>query len=101
MNNSGTILEAYDFYPFGLVMPGRELSGTTKEKFTGQKRDTETNLDYFGARYYMAALQAETSPLPLGLAKFNIWQVQLFLETVPFLCILFIAQKYIRRQKDD
>jgi len=38
-------------------MPGRDYqSGSeTKEKFTGKERDSETGLDYFGARYYWAA----------------------------------------------
>ncbi len=44
-------------YPFGLLMPGRiyQSSSETKEKFTGKERDSETGLDYFGARYYWAA----------------------------------------------
>jgi len=55
---SGTVQEARDYYPFGLEMPGRTtLTGTgAREGFTGKERDAETDLDYFGARYYMAAL---------------------------------------------
>jgi len=51
------VVEAHDYYPFGLLMPGRDYqSGSeTKEKFTGKERDSETDLDYFGARYYWAA----------------------------------------------
>ena len=47
-----------DYYPFGAQMPGRSYtSGTpTKEKFTGKERDTETGLDYFGARYYDSSI---------------------------------------------
>ena len=37
-------------------MPGRTLAGPTKEGFTSKERDAESGLDYFGARYYMAAL---------------------------------------------
>ena len=39
-------------------MPGRSFTSgtTTKEKFTGKERDTETGLDYFGARYYDPAI---------------------------------------------
>ena len=56
VNASGTVVEAHDYYPFGLLMPGRDSqSGSeTKEKFTGKERDTETGLAYFGARYYWA-----------------------------------------------
>src|SRR5437867_2793981 len=30
------------------------MSSPTAQKFTGKERDTESNLDYFGARYYSA-----------------------------------------------
>jgi len=55
---SGTVKEARDYYPFGLAMPGRTtLTGTgAREGYTSKERDAETGLDYFGARYYMAAL---------------------------------------------
>ena len=54
---NGTVKEALDYYPFGLLMPGRayQLGSDTKEKFTGKERDSETGLDYFGTRYYWAA----------------------------------------------
>lgn len=53
---AGTVLQATDYYPFGLIMDGRSyLSGSSaKEKFTGQERDDETGFDYFGARFYRA-----------------------------------------------
>ncbi len=52
-----TMKEAVDYYPFGLLMPGRiyQSGSETREKFTGKERDSETGLDYFGARYYWAA----------------------------------------------
>ena len=58
VDDSSTVKEAPDYYPFGLELPGRTyLSGTgAKEGFTSKERDAETGLDYFGARYYMAAL---------------------------------------------
>ena len=39
---------SYDFMPFG-----EEASGNTSttHKFTGKERDSESSLDYFGARY--------------------------------------------------
>jgi RHS repeat-associated protein len=51
-----TVVESYDFEPWGLLMPGRTLGSGTKEGFTSKERDAETGLDYFGARYYMPAL---------------------------------------------
>ncbi|MCB0303402.1 MAG: DNRLRE domain-containing protein [Calditrichaeota bacterium] len=59
LDESGTVTESYDYYPFGLEMPGRVyVQGTadTRNKFTGKERDGETNWDYFGARYYDSAM---------------------------------------------
>src|SRR5690554_6906214 len=58
VNASGTVLQATDYYPFGLIMDGRSyLSGSrTKEGFTGKERDDETGFDYFGARTYSSEL---------------------------------------------
>lgn len=57
IDNSGTVVEAHDYYPFGLRIPARSYTTgeETKEKFTGKERDSETGLDYFGARYYWPA----------------------------------------------
>ena len=52
-DKSGAVLDDNDFYPWGGVVPG--IGGTTSNnniKFTGQYRDAESQLDYFGARYY-------------------------------------------------
>jgi len=48
---AGTVEEESDYYPFGteVVVTG---TGTSELKFTGKRRDTESQLDYFGARYY-------------------------------------------------
>ena len=59
IDSSGAVKESYDYYPFGLEMPGRIfVQGTadTRNKFTGKERDEETNWDYFGARYYDPAI---------------------------------------------
>jgi RHS repeat-associated protein len=61
-----TIVESYDFEPWGLLMPGRTLGSGTKEGFTDKERDLETGLDYFGARYYMPALARWGSVDPLA-----------------------------------
>ena len=52
---SGNIKSESDFYPWG-----GELQFVNNDsnhyKFTGKERDTETQLDYFGARYYSNGL---------------------------------------------
>jgi hypothetical protein len=45
-----TVVESYDYDPWGVLMPGRTKGSGTKEGFTGKERDTESGLDYFGAR---------------------------------------------------
>ena len=50
---SAAILDDNDFYPWGGVVPGvGKTTSTNTVKFTGKYRDNETQLDYFGARYY-------------------------------------------------
>ena len=50
-DSAGNIKAESDYYPWG-----GELQITTNDsnhyKFTGKERDSETGLDYFGARYY-------------------------------------------------
>jgi RHS repeat-associated protein len=48
---AGALEEESDYYPFGteVVVAG---PGANELKFTGKRRDTESQLDYFGARYY-------------------------------------------------
>ena len=50
-SSAGTITEDEDYYPWG-----GEIwfvnSDSNHYKFTGKERDSETGLDYFGARYY-------------------------------------------------
>ncbi len=53
----GTHLASYDYYPFGLEMPGRVSTSSTQidpYKYTGHERDEESgiNLDYMLARGY-------------------------------------------------
>ncbi len=65
-NATGTIVEESDYYPFGgeLVITNTDPN---QYKFTGKERDTESGLDYFGARYYGSSLGRFTSPDPVGL----------------------------------
>ena len=68
---TGTILNCYDFLPFGQEL----LAGTDARsscfgaspdnfnmKFTGKERDSESGLDFFGARYFSGAQGRFTSP---------------------------------------
>lgn len=68
LDESGTVVETRDHYPFGMEMPGRSyVSGTkAKENFTGHELDDETGLIYAGARYYMPAVGRWTSVDPLA-----------------------------------
>jgi len=59
-----TVVESYDYDPWGLLLAGRTLGGGTKEGFTSKERDAESGLDYFGARYYMPALGRWTTVDP-------------------------------------
>src|SRR5579859_3436821 len=57
---SGAVIDRHDFLPFGDEILSAQAARTTawdtsdalNQKFTGKIRDTDTNLDYFGARYY-------------------------------------------------
>ena len=67
-NAIGAVVECYDYLPFGRLLTsgtnGRSAAGCypageypdsrADEKFTGKKRDNETGLDFFEARYMSA-----------------------------------------------
>jgi RHS repeat-associated protein len=65
---TGTIKAESDYYPWGGELQFVN-NDTNDYKFTGKKRDTETGLDYFGARYYSNGLgrwvSADWSPTPI------------------------------------
>ena len=61
-NQAGQVVERHDYLPFGEECTTGPCSsnpgvgaGQTR-KFTGKERDSETGLDYFGARYYQGIL---------------------------------------------
>jgi RHS repeat-associated protein len=60
-DSAGAIKSESDYYPFG-----GELSFLSNDsnhyKHTGKERDNETNLDYFGARYYSNGLGRFVTP---------------------------------------
>jgi RHS repeat-associated protein len=83
-DGSGNVTECYDYLPFGRILsasdngrsviknasgqnchpatPDTWITSSVDEKFTGQKRDPETGLDYFGARYMSAPQGRFMSP---------------------------------------
>ena len=72
----GTLRVRYDYLPFGEELPstagprssfvGYGAGDATRQKFTQKERDSESGLDYFGARYFSSAQGRFTSPDPLG-----------------------------------
>jgi RHS repeat-associated protein len=65
-DSAGVIKSESDYYPWGGELQFVN-NDTNDYKFTGKKRDTETGLDYFGARYYSSAfsrfLSVDAGPL--------------------------------------
>jgi RHS repeat-associated protein len=65
-NSDGVVIGRHDYLPFGEEIPasfggragvtGYAATDTVKQKFTQKERDTETGLDYFGARYFASNL---------------------------------------------
>ncbi len=71
MDQSGNVVSRHDFLPFGEEIAANTAgrgsqwgsgNDSITQKFTGEERDIETGLDYFGARYYGSALGRFTSP---------------------------------------
>jgi RHS repeat-associated protein len=60
---TGTVQDDSDFYPFGAEITAW-TDGET-HKFTGKERDTESGLDFFGARHFSSAAGRFMSPDPL------------------------------------
>jgi RHS repeat-associated protein len=57
----GNIKNESDFYPWGGELPF-VANDSNHYKFTGKERDAETQLDYFGARYYSNGLGRFITP---------------------------------------
>lgn len=49
-NQAGSVVARHDYAPFGEELPAP--TGDDTLRFAGKERDTETGLNYFGARYY-------------------------------------------------
>jgi len=70
------VIERHDYMPFGEEIingyAGRGTlwgmaSGVVNQKFTSKERDSESQLDYFGARYYGSSTGRWASPDPSNL----------------------------------
>ncbi|HXC43078.1 MAG TPA: RHS repeat-associated core domain-containing protein [Candidatus Dormibacteraeota bacterium] len=58
---TGTIQEQYYYYPYGGLVASIG-SDPNHYKFTGKERDSESNLDNFGARYYTSSIGRFMTP---------------------------------------
>lgn len=58
LDENSDIISAQDYYPYGEILRSYTLGSGANNKyyFTEKERDTETNYDYFGARYYDSEL---------------------------------------------
>jgi RHS repeat-associated protein len=77
---NGAVAARYDYHPYGEAIYsfggrdnvvengihtyGSDANSLARQKFTQKERDTETGLDYFGARYYSSAAGRFTSVDP-------------------------------------
>ena len=61
-DSSGAIKSESDFYPWGGELQIINNDPGNHYKFTGKERDSESQLDYFGARYYGNALGRFVTP---------------------------------------
>jgi RHS repeat-associated protein len=75
-DSAGVIKAESDYYPWGGELKFVD-NDANDYKFTGKKRDLETGLDYFGARYYSNGLGRWVSadwsatPIPVPYADFG------------------------------
>lgn len=61
----GQVISRRDFPPYGEEIARANYGcDSVRKKFTGKERDSETTLDYFGARYYSAQIARWTTPDP-------------------------------------
>ena len=64
-DDSGTVVERTEFYPFGRSRLEQRNDFESAYKFTGKERDKESGFDYFGARYYLPVVGSFISVDPL------------------------------------
>jgi RHS repeat-associated protein len=107
--SDGSLKKCYDYLPFGeelqqgmggrgscypanVTNPYPGAPDAESMKFTGQERDAETGLDYFGARYMSSAQGRFTSPDPSGLlsakpADPQSWNLYAYVRNNPLVLI--------------
>jgi RHS repeat-associated protein len=76
---SGGVISRHDYLPFGEAISagiggrtggiGYEDPDGINQKFTGKERDSESGLDYFGARYCSSNMGRFTSPDPISVSR--------------------------------
>lgn len=84
LNSSGGVDSYNDYYPFGMQMPGRNLSCSSdgRYKFSSKQLDGETSLYYFGASYYDAWSRQWCGVNPLA-NKYPRWSPYNYVEDDP------------------
>jgi RHS repeat-associated protein len=81
-NQAGQVVERHDYLPFGEECTTGPCAADTPagsgqpKHFTGKERDTETGLDYFGARYYRGNLGRFTTVDPAMNATLGLYDPQ-------------------------
>jgi RHS repeat-associated protein len=89
VDKSGSLVgvRRHDYFPFGEEI-GASVGGRTiqqgyvsgadrlRQRFTGQQRDEETGLDYFGARYYVSTQGRFSSVDPVMLTAARLYDPQ-------------------------
>ena len=71
---SGNVIERHDYQPYGEEWLPQ--GGTQPLRFTGKERDAETELDYFGARYYGSKIGRFTTVDPVYTWRENLLDPQ-------------------------
>jgi RHS repeat-associated protein len=103
IDQSGSLsgVKRHDYLPFGEELyagtGGRTSSqgytgDAVRQKFTSKERDSETGLDYFGARYYSSAMGRFTSADPLYLEVGRLsdpqqWNIYMYARNNPLVFI--------------
>jgi RHS repeat-associated protein len=67
LQQNGNLASARDYYPYGETLRAYTTAGVgDRYQLTEKERDAETNLDYFGARYYDGGIIRWLTPDPLA-----------------------------------
>jgi len=83
VDEEGEISSARDYYAYGGILQEYIVGDEEKYKFTEKERDSETGLDYFGARYFDSDIGRWTSVDPLA-AKYPGWSQYSYSANNPY-----------------